>query len=148
MAARQDGPETLREEVVNALLAELLRSHSVKARAERRSRSGTPDVRIELRSGDLVLLECKWEGSASALEEQIEERLESFPEALGVLGVLYPERLKYQADTLTELKAAIDIKWWTHGSRGHSSAHAPHANRVRGGACRPGSRPSAGIGGC
>ena len=118
MAAAQNGAETLREEGVNALLAQLLREHSVQARAERRSRRGTPDVRIELRSGDLVLLECKWEGSASALEEQIEERLESFPEALGVLGVLYPERLKYQADTLTELKAAIDIKWWTHGSRG------------------------------
>ena len=118
MAAAQNDPETLREEGVNALLAQLLREHSVQARAERRSRRGTPDVRIELKSGDLVLLECKWEGAASALEEQIEERLESFPEALGVLGVLYPERLKYQADTLTELKAAIDIQWWTHGSRG------------------------------
>lgn len=118
MADQANGPETLREEAVNALLAQLLRDHGLSARAERRSRRGIPDVRVQLKGGDLVLLECKWEGSASALEEQIEERLETFPEALGVLGILYPERLRYQVDTLTELKAAIDIHWWTHGSQG------------------------------
>ena len=118
MAVRDTDPETMREEVVNALLAQLLQSHGLNARAERRSRQGIPDVRIELRSGDLILLECKWEKSASELESQIEERLEAFPEALGILGVLYPEHLRYQGDTLTALKAAIDVQWWTHGSRG------------------------------
>ena len=118
MADQSSGSETLREEAVNALLAQLLRDHGLSARAERRSRRGVPDVRVQLKGGDLVLLECKWEGSATALEAQIEERLEAFPEALGVVGILYPERLRYQADTLTELKAAIDIHWWTHGSRG------------------------------
>ena len=65
--ARQSDPETTREEAVNVLLAELLRDHGLAARAERRSREGVPDIRVELRSGDLVLLECKWEGSAGLL---------------------------------------------------------------------------------
>ena len=118
MPDRARDPETMREEVVNALLAQLLHEHGLGARAERRSRQGIPDVRVELRSGDLVLLECKWEGSASALGEQIEERLTAFPAALGVLGVLYPDRLRREDDTLAALRAADDLRWWIHGSRG------------------------------
>lgn len=125
MAGQPNGPGTLREEVVNALLAQLLQDHGLVARAERRSRQGIPDVRVELRSGDLVLLECKWEGAASDLETQIEDRLEAFPEALGILGVLYPEHLRYQGDTLTALKAAIHVQWWTHGSRGEALPMRP-----------------------
>ena len=76
---------------MNTLLAEQLRRYGLSARAERRSREGTPDVRIELRSGDLLLLECKWEGSAGLLDEQILQRLGQFPEALGIFGVVYPD---------------------------------------------------------
>ena len=116
--ARQSDPETTREEAVNVLLAELLRDHGLAARAERRSREGVPDIRVELRSGDLVLLECKWEGSAGLLEHQLGERLADFPEALGTIGVLYPDRLQHAEDTSAALEEAADLQWWLHGSRG------------------------------
>ncbi len=110
--------ETVREEAVNTLLAQLLRGYDISARAERRSRNVAPDVRVELRTDDLILLECKWEGSDSLLEGQLEERLKTFPEALGAIGVLYPDRLKYVENTQAELEAADDLQWWLHGSRG------------------------------
>ena len=115
---RQNDPETIREEGVNVLLAQLLRDHGLSARAERRSRRGIPDVRVNLRGGDLVLLECKWEGSDALLESQLEERLAAFPEALGMLGVFYPDRLRHAENTLAELETAADLRWWLHGSRG------------------------------
>ena len=86
MTARQNDLETIREEGVNVLLAQSLRDHGVSARAERRSRRGAPDIRVDLRSGDLVILECKWDGFANLLNSQLEERLNDFPEALGMVG--------------------------------------------------------------
>ena len=118
MTARQNDPETIREEGVNVLLAQSLRDHGVSARAERRSRRGTPDIRVELRSGDQVILECKWDGSANLLESQLEERLKDFPEALGMVGVLYPYGLRHEENTHAGLEAATDLRWWLHGSRG------------------------------
>ena len=118
MTARQNDPETIREEGVNVLLAQSLRDHGVSARAERRSRKGAPDVRVELRSGDLVILECKWDGSANLLNDQLDERLNDFPEVLGMVGVLYPDGLRHVENTLAELEAATDLQWWLHGSRG------------------------------
>ena len=96
MTARQNDPEIVREEGINVLLEQFLRGHGLTARAERRSRRGAPDVLVELRSGDLVILECKWEGSASLLESQLDERLKDFPEALGMVGVLYLDGLRYK----------------------------------------------------
>ena len=118
MTAQQHDPETIREEGVNVLLAQSLRDHGVSARAERRSRKGAPDVRVELRSGDLVILECKWDGSANLLNSQLDERLNDFPEVLGMVGVLYPDGLRHVENTLAELEAATDLQWWLHGSRG------------------------------
>ena len=82
----------------------------------------TPDVRVTLKTGDTVLLECKWEDSASQLESQLDTRLQQFPEALGVIGVLYPEGLKYLDDTREGLENAGDLEWWLHGSRGNPTA--------------------------
>ena len=96
----------------------MLGGYGASARAERRSRRGAPDVRVELRTGDSVLLECKWEGSRSDLEEQLDERLEAFPETLGLMGVLYPERLRHISNVEAALEVADDIQWWIHGSRG------------------------------
>ncbi len=112
--------ETIREEAVNTLLARLLRGYgaSTSARAERRSAAGTPDIRVTLRTDDSVLLECKWEGSANQLEAQLDERLSTFPDSLGLIGVLYPERLRHLDDVESELDAAEDLRWWLHGSRG------------------------------
>ena len=129
MTARQNDPETIREEGVNVLLAQSLREHGVSARAERRSRKGAPDVRVELRSGDMVILECKWEGSANLLNSQLDERLRDFPEALGMVGVLYPDGLRHVENTLAELEAATNLQWWLHGS---SSVAAPES-RIRSG---------------
>ncbi len=123
-ASRQSDAETIREEVVNVLLAELLGDHGLSARAERRSRKGIPDVRVDLR-GDLVLLECKWEDSASLLADQLGQRLADFPEALGAIGVLYPDRLRHEENTRTELEAAADLQWWVHGSLGETTPE-PH----------------------
>ena len=118
MKTKQNDPERVREEGVNVLLAQALRNRGLSARAERRSRQGVPDVRIDLGSGDLVILECKWEGSAGLLESQLEERLKGFPEAIGVIGVLYPDRLRRAENTSAGLEAAGDLQWWLHGSRG------------------------------
>ena len=118
MTARRNNTETIREEGVNVLLTLLLRERGFSARAERRSRRGTPDVRVELRSGDLVLLECKWEGNDALLEAQLDERVTAFPEALGLVGVLYPDRLRHAENTQAVLEAATDLRWWLHGSRG------------------------------
>ena len=71
-----------------------------------------------LRTGDSVLLECKWEGSRSLLEEQLDQRLDSFPESLGLIGVLYPERLRHLANVEAALEVADDVRWWLHGCRG------------------------------
>ena len=110
--------ETVREEAVNTLLAQLLRGHGIAARAERRSRKGAPDIRVELKTGDSVLLECKWEDSIGLLETQLDDRLENFPDALGTIGVLYPDRLKFLENTQSGLESATDLQWWLHGSRG------------------------------
>ena len=118
MAVRRNDPETIREEGVNVLLAQLLSQRGVTAKPERRSRGGAPDVRVKLRTGDLVLLECKWEGSSALLENQLDERIEGFPEALGMIGVLYPGRLRRADNTQAELEAATDLQWWLHSSRG------------------------------
>ena len=66
----------------------------MSAKAERRTQEGAPDVRVELRSGDLLLVECKWEVSAAQLDEEVGKRLEQFPQALGILGVVYPDHLQ------------------------------------------------------
>ena len=75
MTTWQNEFETIREEGVNVHLAQLLRGRGISARAERRSREGIPDVRADLRSGDPVILECKWEESVSLLQSQLDERL-------------------------------------------------------------------------
>ena len=110
--------EPVREEVANVLLAQLLRDHGLSAKAERRGRKGTPDVIVDLRSGDRILLECKWEGSAGLLEDQLDGRLRDFPDALGVFGVVYPDWIKLLENTLSGLRGAADYQWWVHGSRG------------------------------
>ena len=99
-------------------VGQALRSRGLSARAERRSRQGIPDLRVDLGSGDLVILECKWAGSAGLLESQLEERLKGFPEAIGVIGVLYPDRLRRAENISAELEAVDDLQWWLHGSRG------------------------------
>ena len=118
MPPAHSDPETIREEAVNVPLAQMLGGYGASARAERRSRRGAPDVRVELRTGDSVLLECKWEGSTGLLDSQLDERLDAFPDALGLIGVLYPERLRHLANVEAALEVADDIRWWLHGSRG------------------------------
>ena len=122
---RQGELETIREEGVNVLLAELLKDRGLSAKAERITRSGIPDVQVTLRGGDLVIVECKWEDGASDLEDQLDSRLSDFPEALGAVGVLYPGRLQLAENTKADLDDAADLRWWLHGSRGvrHQERH-------------------------
>ena len=146
MTARQNDPETIREEGVNVLLAQSLRDHGVSARAERRSRRGTPDIRVELRSGDLVILECKWNGSANLLDSQLEERLKDFPEALGMVGVLYPSvfdmrRIRKRSSRPPQTSnGGCTVSW-------RGVATATHKERGGSRACRPVAHSSIGIGG-
>ena len=118
MRIKENDPEKVREEGVNVLLAQALRSRGLSARAERRSRQGIPDLRVDLGTGHLVILECKWVGSAGLLESQLDGRLTGFPEAIGVIGVLYPDRLRHAENISAELEAVDDLRWWLHGSRG------------------------------
>ena len=110
--------ETVREEAVNVLLGELLRARGIPARAERRSEDNAPDLRFELPSGELILIECKWEGGRAELDRQLAERVEDFPEAVARLGVLYPDYLKIEDDVGDVLSWLSDLQWYLHSSRG------------------------------
>ncbi|MDE2688628.1 MAG: hypothetical protein OXI16_14180 [Chloroflexota bacterium] len=109
--------ESIREEGVNVLLNQLLRGYGLSAKAERRRRNAIPDIQVALKTGDTVLLECKWDDSVAALESQLDERLEQTPDALAVVGALYPENLKYAEDTQSVLESS-ELRWWLHGTRG------------------------------
>ncbi len=109
--------ETAREEAVNPLLGQLLRARGIKARAERRSRGDTPDIRFELRTGELILIECKWESNMPALDDQLDQRVHDFPEAVARVGVLYPDDLKYVDDIHDELEHTLNLQWYLHSSR-------------------------------
>ena len=97
-------------------MGQLLRARGIPARAERRSRGDTPDIRYELPTGELVLIECKWESGQSDLREQLDERVGDFPDAIGRLGVLYPEWLKQEEDILDELEHTLNLQWYVHSS--------------------------------
>ena len=125
MTSLHKSTETAREEAANVLLAQLLRAQGIKARAEIRSVQGTPDVRVELGSGDLVILEGKWQASSGLLEDQLNDRLEDFSEALGIIGLLYPNRLRHEDDIFGHLESASDLQWWLHGSRGEVRPERP-----------------------
>ncbi len=90
--------ESAREEAVNPLLGQLLRQRGIPARAERRSRGDTPDIRYELPTGELVLLECKWESGHADLIDQLDDRLTDFPDAIARVGVLYPDDFRHVDD--------------------------------------------------
>lgn len=119
MTTKQNTSETIREEVLNVHLAQLLRNRGIKTKEERRSKKGAPDVRVQLKGGDPLILECKWAGSAGLLEAQLDQRLKGFPDVLGMIGVLYPDRLKWEEDPQASLQAATDLQWFLHGSRGN-----------------------------
>ena len=125
MTALLNNPETVREETVNSLLVEVLRDHGIEARAERRRREGIPDVLVELGAGNTVLIECKWEDAAGPLESQLDERLDQFPEAMAVIGVLYPLTLKYVTNTRSCLEYDGLLQWWLHGTRGEVRPDRP-----------------------
>ena len=117
--------EVIREEVINTLLAELLRDRQIPARAERRSHEGIPDLRVELPGGDTVIAECKWNEAAGPLKNQLRDRVEAFPEAIAIVGILYPDRLRRAENPRAALADADDIQWWLHGSRGATVADRP-----------------------
>ena len=119
-SAAQRSRETNREEAANVHLAQLLKQRGISARAERRSRQGVPDVRIDLPTGDRLLLECKYAGATSQLESQLDDRVANFQDTLGILGVVYPDWLRSAPDVAAGLNAAPDIEWWLHGSLGNT----------------------------
>ncbi len=110
--------ETNREEAVNVHLAQMLKQRGISARAERRSRQGVPDVRVDLIGGYHIILECKYEGSTSLLEPQLATRLTSFPDAAGVVAMVYPSWMREELDIPDALVCATDFEWWLYGSRG------------------------------
>ena len=120
MTTPPSNPDNIREEAVNTHLAQLLQERGVPARAERRGVRGAPDVTIELAGGDLVLLECKWWGEATPLERQLDERLRKFPEAVGLVGVLYPDEIRRMVDTRAALAQSVGLEWWLHGAHGEA----------------------------
>ena len=129
MPKRRIRPESVREEAVNTLLAQALRARGISARAERIGPRGVPDILVQLRSGDTVILECKWGDHARNLENQLDQRLNDFPEVLAMIGVLYNDGIRY----LNDISAALEvtgIQWWLHGSR---SAAIPGPRPIRSG---------------
>ncbi len=91
---RRNVRETNREEAVNVHLAQMLKERGIVARAERRSREGIPDVSVDLIGGYEIVLECKYEGSTSLLESQLATRLTSFPDTVGIMGMVYPSWMR------------------------------------------------------
>ncbi len=114
---------------MNVHLAESLKALGIAARAERRSREGIPDVRVDLIGGYQIILECKYEGSTSLLESQLGTRIASFPDAVGIMGMVYPSWMREERDIPDALISATDFEWWLYGSRGVVEA----TRRVRGG---------------
>ena len=125
MTALLNNPETVREETVNSLLVEVLRDHGIEARAERRRGQHIPDVLVELGAGNTVLMECKWEDSVGPLEGQLDARLEQFPEAMAVIGILYPLTLKHVSHTRSCLEHDRFLQWWLHGTHGEVRSDRP-----------------------
>ena len=125
MTALLNNPQPIREESVNTLLVEVLRDHGIDARAERRRREGIPDVQVELGEGNLVIIECKWEDSPTALERQLDDRLGQFPDALAVIGVLYPLTFKYGINIRSCLEHDGFLDWWLHGTHGEVRSDRP-----------------------
>ena len=119
-------PENIREEAVNTTLAELLQEHGLTASAERRDPQGVPDIQVTLKTGDTILLECKWDDAAGQLETQLTRRLDDYPDMLAVAGVLYPARLKQVRNIRAELSQADDLWWWRHGTRGNLAPGRRH----------------------
>ena len=109
--------ETAREEAVNTLLSELLRARGINARAERRSGGDAPDIRIHLPSGDRVIVECKWETGRTALDAQLDQRVNDFPDALARVGILYPDDLKHIDDIAGALERIVKLRWFLHSSK-------------------------------
>ena len=126
MATRRKNQESVREEAANVLLAQALRERGLTARAERRGKEGAPDVRVDLKSGDTIIMECKWEGLRALLESQLDERLKDFPDVVGMVGVLYPEEIRFAENTSGALAETDGLTWWLHGSRGarHPKPHS------------------------
>ena len=87
-------------------------------------------MRVDLKTGDLIVLKCKWDASAGLLESQFDQRLNDFPGAVGMVGVFYPERLKTEEDTQSALEGATDLRWWLHGSRGQKDLRPANNGRV------------------
>ena len=125
MTALLNNPQPIREESVNTLFVEVLRDHGIDAHAERRRREGIPDVQVELGEGNLVIIECKWEDSPTALERQLDERLRQFPDALAVIGVLYPLTFKYGINIRSCLEHDGFLDWWLHGTHGEVRSDRP-----------------------
>ena len=117
--------ETAREEAVNPLLGQLLRQRGIPARAERRSRGDTPDIRYELPTGELVLLECKWESGHADLLDQLNDRVTDFPDAIARVGVLYHDDLRHVDDIQDELEHTLNLQWFLHSSRQQTYADPP-----------------------
>lgn len=111
-------PDHVREEVLNVYLSQLLKERGFSAKEERKGPAGIPDVRVTLKWGDEIIIECKWEASATDLDTQLSKRLEDFPNVLGMVGVLYPARIQIAEDVKEDLAKARDLRWWVHGSRG------------------------------
>ncbi len=113
----QHAGETAREEALNVSLEQLLRDRGLAARAERRSRGDAPDLRFEFPSGELAVIECKWEDGRTELEAQLTQRIDDFPNALARVGVLYPNWLKQADDIQASLGGTTELRWFLHSSR-------------------------------
>ena len=52
-------------------------------------------------------------------------RLEQFPDAVAVVGVIHPERLRVEEDVQASLEAETGLRWRIHGSRGGATPDSP-----------------------
>ncbi len=94
-----------REEVLNYILAEILRSYGLTANPEIIEKGRMPDV-IILVGGIKVILEGKLAGTGRALKKQAKERLRSGLADISV-GVIYPEGANL-AESVDELRSGLE----------------------------------------
>ena len=127
MTTRRRRRATTREEAVNTLLAQELRRHGLSAREERRTREGATRraYRAARRRTGAAGMQVGKHRRRSG-RARLAQRMEQFPEAVAVVGVIYPERLRVEEDVQSSLwKRRPALRWRMHGSRGGGTPDSP-----------------------
>ena len=114
--ARTSLTKVFRGEAACKLMADQFVSHGLKVEVDVRRPVGRSnviaDMVVESRRGDQFLIECKGVvRNIERLNKQTDYLLQAFPEALGIVAVVFPDRLRSVDDMEESLRVADDLMW-------------------------------------